>query len=220
MTTRATYIAGAAAFALGAFWLLNRDQPGSLLQQLAATAKRWVTRGTRLTRTSLDENGDVDADPMDLVANAASVAGVTVTLNEYALARMLGSEEANADPNTKVAIAWVALNEAERRGVSIANLLLRDNGPGNGRFGEQRGRYASTARDPYEVDLQIAQSIISGQVGDITGGAIHFYRPDLQDRLYDMGKVSKTAAEIDESWGGGGFTIDTVDEGITFYRAA
>lgn len=206
-----------AAAGLGVFWYVNRDQPGTLLEQLAATAANWVTRGRRLTHTTPNESGDIENDPQSLADEASAVVGREVSLEAYALARMLASEEERASTTTKVAIAWVAVNEAARRGVSVPVLLLADRGPGDGFFGEQRGRYASTAADPYEGDLQAAEAVLSGEIGDITGGAIHFYRPELQDRLYDMGKTSKTAADIDAAWGGNGFTIAGAEEGLRFY---
>jgi len=178
---------------------------------------RVITRGRRLTSTSTNENGDVDREPQELADEASAVAGRHVSLDDYALARMLASEEASANTTTKASIAWVAVNEARRRGVSVSSLLLRDNGPGDGLFGEQRGRYASTRTDPYMGDLDVAQPVLSGEVEDLTGGAIHFYRPGLQDKLFALGKTSKNAAQIDQSWGGNGFTIPGADDGITFY---
>jgi len=218
MERRTLYVVGGGlALGLAAFWYVNREEPGTLLEQLAATARNWITRGRRLTRTTLDENNDVPDAPADLAAEAGSEMGRPVSLEAYALARMLASEESKASATTKAAIAWVAVNEARRRGTSVSGLLLRDNGPGNGRFGEQRGRYASTRTDPYEGDLQVAEAVLSGEVGDITGGAVHFYRPELQDRLYDLGKTSKTAEQIDREWGGEGFTIEGAEEGLKFY---
>ncbi len=39
------------------------------------------------------------------------------------------------------------------------------------------GGYASTANDPYEGDIAIAQGILTGSIPDMTGGADQFDRP-------------------------------------------
>ncbi len=189
------------------------DPEGNVLEKVIY----WTTRGKRLTRTTLNENGDVDTAPDELVSQASAVAGRSVSHDEYALARMLASEESGASPETKTAISWVAVNEARSRGRSVFHLLVTDKGPGDGLFGEQRGRYASTRTDPYESDLQIATYVLDGVTPDPTGGAIHFYRPALQDKLFKLGKTSKDAAQIDREWGPGGFTPPGVDTGIVFY---
>jgi hypothetical protein len=210
------YVGGGAALGLGAFWLAHRDDPGTLFEQLVNVGAYVVTRGARLTHTVLNDAGDVDDDPSSLAIAASAVAGRDVSLDELALSRMLASEEATSSAATKIAIAWVAVNEARRRGVTAAALLLADRGPGDGHFGEQRGRYASTRADSYEGDLQIASDVLEGRVADITSGAVHFYRPKLQDQLYAKGKTSKTAADVAAAWGNG-YNVDGTDEGIVFF---
>lgn len=213
---RAGYIGAGLALGVGAFWWYHRNDPGTPLEQLVNAAAYVVTRGRRLTHTTLNDNGDVDDDPEELAAAASDVVGRPVTLDQLALSRMLASEESTSSTETKIAIAWVAMNEARRRAVSVSALLLKDNGPGDGYFGEQRGRYASTRSDSYEGDLQIATAVESGSIADTTGGAVHFLRPKLQDKLFAAGKTSKTAATIRSSWGNG-YTIEGVDDGIEFF---
>lgn len=192
---------------------------------VAPTAGRFVlnvlTRGARLTWTEADDNGDISESPDDLADDAANQINSPVDANEYALARMLASEEETSSQGTKVAIGWVAVNVAARRGESVTQLLTTDtNAHGTGKFGKQTGRWASTLYDPYVGDLTIAQAILQGKVPDPTGSAIHFYRPTLQDKLLALGKVNSSADDIDAAWGGNGFTVDGADSGITFYRAA
>lgn len=196
-----------------AVWLIASDS--NPLTEAGEALLNVVTRGARLTHTSLDGNGDIAESPEFLASS------VGVSSDEYALARMLASEEENSSQQTKVAIAWVAVNVAAARGQSITRLLTTDNNDhGDGKFGKQTGRWASTASDPYEGDLTISQAVLSGAVSDPTGGAVHFFNPSLQDRLFGLGKVTKTSDEIDSSWGGAGFKVAGVNPDVTFYRNA
>ncbi len=142
-----------------------------------------ITRGARLTHAGYGPDGVVDFDP-GILAHQANA-----TLEAYALARMISSEEGKADPTTKAAVGLVAVNYARRTGRDVSALLLRaKNDAHTGYFGTQRDieegsenfnnsdRYASTALDPYEGDLSIAQGILDGTIADFTGGAIQFDR--------------------------------------------
>jgi hypothetical protein len=181
-----------------------------------------LTRGKRLTTSVLDDNGDCETSPQDLAAQASATLNVdAVDVDVYSLARMLASEEESATPATKAALAWVAINVAALRGTTVTLLLTHDvNAHGDGKYGHQAGRWASTATDPYEQDFNIAINCMTGSTPDPTDGAVHFFRPSLQDRLLALGKVKSSAAAIDAEWGGNGFTVPGVDSGITFYRSA
>jgi hypothetical protein len=50
-------------------------------------------------------------------------------------------------------------------------------GPGDGFFGSQHGRYASTAQDSSDDSLAIADGVLSGAIPDNTGGARQFDSP-------------------------------------------
>jgi hypothetical protein len=143
-----------------------------------------IERGRRLTHASYGPDGVVRVKPQQLADEAGT------DLDTYALARMISSEHGRDDNVTKAAIAHVALNYAARVGRSISGLLLRaNNAQHSGFFGTQRDideestrynesdRYASTALDPYEGELQIATAVLSGEVPDPTGGAIQFDAP-------------------------------------------
>src|SRR4051812_41751354 len=132
-------------------------------------------RGSRLTHAPADALGVVEDDPQALADEAG------FTLDQYALARMISSEEGQADPTTKAAIAWATVNEAARRGTTIAALLLwAKNSDHEGHFGSQKekdpssanyqgsDRYASTAVDPYTDDGTIAVGVLSGTIADLT----------------------------------------------------
>lgn len=143
-----------------------------------------IERGRRLTHASYGPDGVVRVKPDELARQAGT------DLDSYALARMISSEHGRDDNITKAAIAHVAINYAARVGRSISGLLLRaNNAQHTGWFGTQRDidedsprfnesdRYASTALDPYEGELQIATAVLSGEIPDPTGGAIQFDAP-------------------------------------------
>jgi len=144
-----------------------------------------IARGQRLTTATYGSDGVVNADPQGL----ADLAGAS-SLDAYALARMISSEEGKADNTTKAAVAWAAVNHAAKIGKTISQVLLSaHNSNHNGFFGTQRDidqdspdfdksdRYASTALDPYQGDLDIAEGVLSGDIADLTGGAVQFDRP-------------------------------------------
>jgi len=175
-------------------------------------------RGQRLTHASTDDNGDIVESPEELAAAASSTLGRDVSVDAYALARNIHSEEGGSGQSTQLAIAFVAINVA---GGDLVGLLTRcKRASGSGKFGSQTGRWASTASDPYEGDLQVAELALSGQVADPTGGAVHYFRPGLQDILLGEGKVSKSADEVDAAWGGDGYNVPGADEAIFLYKAA
>lgn len=157
-----------------------------------------VTRGKRLTHATYGADGVVNFNPEELAATAGA------TLDAYALARMISSEEGNAGNATKAAIALVAVNKARRSGKSISELLLHAvNASHDGYFGTQRDidqdsdrfresdRYASTALDPYAGDLKIAEGVLSGSIADFTMGAIQF---DNLNAFENQASADRTAA--------------------------
>lgn len=142
-----------------------------------------ITRGKRLTHATYGADGVVNIPPDDL----ATAAGAE--LEEYSLARMISSEEGQANNATKAAVAWAMVNYARRAAKSITAILVRaKNANHSGYYGTQRDidqqssnfnksdRYASTANDPYQGDLDIARGILNGTIEDFTGGAIQFDR--------------------------------------------
>lgn len=185
----------------------------------ALTALNELTRGKRLTHSPADSTGLVDADPDELADDAGA------SLEAYALARMISSEEGQQDPTTQAAIAWATINTARRRGSSVAALLLRaKNDRNNGYFGSQKDkdpdsanfghsdRYASTALDPYARDLTVAEQCLDGTLPDLTGGATNYDRPAGED-------AAKVAANRLES---GLVLVDVpgAAEGLRFWRPA
>jgi len=128
-------------------------------------------RGRRLTSTT---DGD-RRTPAELAAAASAVVGRHVTTDAYVLARMIRSEGGHGNLQHKAALAHVALNDARELGWPLVKTLLYDRNDRDGeRIGEQRGGRYATSRDPYEVDLTIAEAVLSGTLADPTHGAVKF----------------------------------------------
>lgn len=162
------------------FWNGNGDPVAGVEDILAR-----IERGDRLTRAPYDRTtGVVPGKPADLAAAAQ------LELETYALARMVSSEEGSSSNIIKAAVCWATINYAAKVGKSISDLLLDAKTPAHaGSFGTYKDieegtdhyghgeRYASTGNDPYDGDGQIAAQCLSGQIADLTNGAIQFDRP-------------------------------------------
>jgi len=156
-------------------------------------------RGRRLTVSTLDARGIVAQRPADLRAEASRTLGRDVDLDAYALARMLRSEAGSRSVEEKIALAWVARNDAREldRDV-IETLTLRRDRTMRGLFGQQAagaGRYATT-RDPYEGDLAIAEAVLFGRVPDPTGGAVKF----VHEKSFGVQPGTRNFADVLETW--------------------
>ncbi len=192
---------------------------------LDAVLAKLQGRGSRVGRaTHPNTLGVVEDDPQSLADSAALDLGV------YALARMISSEEGNSPQAQKVAVGWAAHNA---HGGNLATVLTAGHGDADGHFKAQGyqwtsapgetskgAAYASTARDPYEDDVAIAQAIVNGGIADPTGGATNWFRPGLQDDEFAAGKVSKDAEGVIASWTAGGLArvdVPGVDD-IAFFK--
>jgi hypothetical protein len=166
-------------------------------------------RGARVgTATSPNALRVIEDDPQRLADSAA------LDLDTYALARLISSEEGNSPAVEKLAVGWAAWNA---HGPAIAAALLAGKGDADDHFKDQgyaystgptstarAAGYASTALDPHEDDVKLAQAIIAGTAPDPTGGATNFFRPRLEDKLYAAGKVSRDGAAVIAEWTAGG----------------
>lgn len=166
-------------------------------------------RGSRVgPATKLNALGVVEGDP------EMQAAGAGLDLATYALARMISSEEGNSDYVQKVAVGWAAWNA---HGRSLGAVLIGGKGDADEHFKAQGYRYtsgpgatakaaayASTAQDPREDDVRIAQAIVGGAIPDLTGGATNFFRPGLQDEQFAAGDVSRSGADVIAEWTAGG----------------
>lgn len=179
-TKKDLWIWVAIAIVVWIFWNGNGD-PVAGVEDLYAQ----ITRGARLTRAPYDPSTGVVPGTPDSLASTANL-----TDDQYALARMVSSEEGNSDNTIKVAVCWAVINYAAKVGKSITDLLIHATEPTHsGSFGTYKNidassatngkpdRYASTALDPYDGDGQIASSCLDGTFADPTNGATQFDRP-------------------------------------------
>jgi len=162
--------------------------------------------------TSLDADGEVDADPGAL-AQAAEY-----PVDEYSLARALMSEVGTEGNQYLHAVAWAIRNRAAERGTTITELVTAP----SGLYGRQNAgtgaKFVATGQDPRERHAVVAHLVLTGQVPDPTGGATHFFSPRTQDVLAAR-DGGKDAAAIFAAWAapGGlypGGAVPVVPDGI------
>jgi hypothetical protein len=110
-----------------------------------------------------------------------------VSMDVYALARMIASEEGSGNAPTLLCLGEAARNEAKRRGTSVFSLLTNSTVPAlRGRFGEQRTRWASTRLDPNGRHVAAATAALSGT--GLARGARDFFDPATQATGEQLGK--------------------------------
>lgn len=196
----------------------------------AITLLNEITRGARLTHAPYDpDTGIVPGDP-----DASGLAGdAGASLDAYALARMLSSEEGQSSNRVKAAIGHTALNYAASLSQSISQVLLHAADPAHdGQFGtfknidassstyttdstgkpNKADRYASTGLDPYAGDLTIANGCIDGSIADETQGAVQFDRPSGEKNPDAVAAKRVTAGKTL-------VMIDGIDD-LRFWKAA
>lgn len=156
-----------------------------------------VDRGRRLTKSTTNAAGVVLEAPEELVAAAGRLLGRTVTLDAYAMARVVRSEVGTRASVEKVAVAWVLRNDAADLNWSIARAVtFHRTASRDGRFGRQTsGRYAS-GLDPYESDLNIAESVLSAHFPDPTRGALKF----VHKAAFGVQAGTRTYEEVLAEW--------------------
>jgi hypothetical protein len=168
-----------AILALVGWWLLVGENPLQL-------GRSFVGRGSRLTSSTLDANGNVVESIEDICAQVASALQRPVSEDAVLLARVSASENAGASEREKSAIQWVCRNDASAHLWSIRYTVTVN--PGS--LGVQTGRRYSTRgggllgnREIHEDDVNIAERVLSGEIGDLTGGATKFVHTTGFDSL-------------------------------------
>jgi hypothetical protein len=188
-------------------WILFVGFP---FPSVAKVVMNFVDRGERVTTATQGSDGIITESPDDL----ASVANVDT--ETYSLARAIASEEETKvvdDPNYLIGVAWVIVNEAKARGISITDLLTSGS-VGPGQYGKQSvgPRYASTWEDPYTRDIDIATAIQTGTIADITQGSRHFFAPATQDKLHAKNPSKyKSSTDLIAFWGGTAIDVPNVN---------
>ncbi len=110
------------------------------------------------------------------------------------LARALVAEAGNQGPTGMLATGNVIMNRVNSRGYGdgVRGVILKPGqfSPFNsitGYAGGEQGQNIDAIR-PDETAYMIADSLLSGSAGDITGGATHFYNPDISSPSWARGK--------------------------------
>ena len=152
-------------------------------------------------RTSADATypaaGFVPCSPESLRQAASKAVGMSVSLNEYALARNIHSERGSGSVEEWVVIGEVARNEAWRRKISVAQLLLLNRYKINAFGTLDQGRWASTKQDPTVGEILVAKFILSGRTGNFAQGATSYIDPD------SMGGESRLISWITDRFSSG-----------------
>jgi len=160
---------------------------------------------------SVDSAGDVACSPETMRAKAEQqlqASGLwppnkSLTLDVYALARNVQSEVGTGTPEERVALAESTINQAARRSISPAQLiLLSKNKKGLfGMIGGGRGRFTDSRQDPSILATLIADFALSGQSRSFAKGADDQdgleYRSSFPD---PMARVRQYAKEQGRYW--------------------
>lgn len=143
--------------------------------------------------------GTVQESPAQIAAMVERKTGRSLDIPVVALASMIASETGSGPRSAKAAVAWAARNEARATGRSVMQLLAP-----RGEFGAQgvAGRgYASTARPPNPVDLDVAQKVLENRISDVSKGSRYFDSPAAFEKLrgtegYDPGRAEERVARM------------------------
>jgi len=114
----------------------------------------------------------IQESPAQLASQASEAVGKQVSVDAFLLATLMASEAGGGHPLAKAAIAHAALTEAKRHRRPLSVQLAPD-----GKIGSQQGRYAATSRPPTKADVELAEAILGGKVGNPTPGATNWDSP-------------------------------------------
>jgi hypothetical protein len=113
-----------------------------------------------------------------------------VSLNAYSLARTMQSEVGNKSIEESVALGELTRNQARKRGITSAQLLLTNNsgqafygpihGIGSGVSTAPYGRFAATSLDPTLLTLLLAVLVDEGETNDFIEGGIDQDGPEAR----------------------------------------
>jgi hypothetical protein len=172
-------------------------------------------RGNRLTETYLNVDGSIAEEPTDLAKLAATVVGRDVDVDAYSAARMVRSEEGSQPPEVRQLLVHVLINDAAALGWSLTQTVTYSTNPDrNTLYGFQTSRRYSTAVDPYEQDLYLAEQVIAARAAggaDPTGGATKFFSRGL------------AMNPLPQAWLDQGYVAENVDpapDRLVFFRKA
>lgn len=137
-------------------------------------------------------NGNVNCSPESMRAKALAQGvsqgwwppGKPMSLAVYTVARYITSEVGSGTPEERVAVAEAVMNRARLANTDVNGMLLfrqPQGHPNRGYYGPIHGpggtstapygRWAATSRDPTNVNLLIADFVLSGQSDNFARGA-------------------------------------------------
>ena len=110
------------------------------------------------------------------------------------LARILMAEAGNQGPTGMTAVGNVVMNRANTGGYGgdIRGVIMKPGqfSPMNsvtGYAGGEQGQDIDSLR-PSDTSYMVADALLSGNAGDLTGGATHFFNPDISNPSWAEGK--------------------------------
>ena len=146
----------------------------------------------RLSRSTLSAQGGV-VEPASALLTQARVYLPAITLEAYALARIIASEFGNGTPEEQLAVA-VADARRARGGIYIHAIGSA------GTFGRQgASRKVATSQDPTLYNAKIAQQAIAGVGVQDFGSAIQYFDAISQLALWQRGDALHPATVL-EMW--------------------
>ena len=185
---------------------------------------------------AVNAQGNVACAPEAMRANAEAqlrrlapgLFSGSLSLDAYTLARYMQSEVGDHTIEERVAVGEAAVNQAKRRGKSILNVLLYNQGPGHpnyGFYGPIHGpegvstapyqRWASTSRDPTTLTLLLANLVMTGRSNNFARGALDQWGPEawVKDGQTRLTNFVKSLTQSNLYWVG---PLPGVDHWRTF----
>ena len=110
------------------------------------------------------------------------------------LARILMAEAGNQGPIGMTAVGNVIMNRANTKGYGdgLRGVIMKPGqfSPMNSVTGYARGEQGKNIDSlrPDETHYMVADTLLSGNAGDLTGGATHFFNPDISNPSWAEGK--------------------------------
>lgn len=152
--------------------------------------------GQRVSRSTL-VNNQVAQTPVALLAQAHAFVP-SLTLDQYALARVVASELGNGALAEQAAIADADANRARLRGKTMFAHVTGT----VGMFGRQGygGRLVATSQDPTVAHCQLAQAVLSGTARGYAAGAHVYFDPVSQWALHRDGRNALHPLVVLEKW--------------------
>lgn len=152
--------------------------------------------GRLMSTSKPTAKGGVVPTDLELLAQARAL-DPTITLDEYAGARLIASERGEEG----TFVEWLCIVDTELNRAARSHQTLYESLTRGGGFGAQgRARPASTRRDPHEAHVTAARGVLHGYARGIARDAIQFFDPLEEDATARAGVGRCDALAILERW--------------------